>query len=410
MISVENIDKTFKLYKSPADRLKEIVLRRDFHKKYHALKNISFQVGAGETLGIVGQNGAGKSTILKILTGVLIPDSGQVSIDGKITGLLELGTGFNAEFSGIENIFLNGGYLGLSRREIEERFERIVDFTELEDFIEEPIKTYSSGMLMRLAFSVAIHADPSVFVIDEALSVGDAYFQQKCIRKIRDFKDNGGAIIFVSHDMNAVKVLCDKAILLKDGECIEEGKPEDIINIYNFLVAQRTKGEELTYKKQGENETSSYGNEKVVISTIQLQDENGNDSVIIQSGGIAQVRILLTAQESIDELTVGILIRDKFGQDIFGTNSFYLKRPLKVEKGKEYCVIYRFEELNLGAGKYSITVAAHSENEHTEKCYCWIDKSLIFEVVHASDYSFVGLSRLVPQLIIEELQRDVTSR
>jgi lipopolysaccharide transport system ATP-binding protein len=215
MISVKNISKTFKLYQAPSDRLKEILLRRCYHKNFQAVNNVSFEVQEGETLGIVGENGAGKSTILKLLTGILIPDTGSVHVSGKITGLLELGTGFNAEFSGIDNIIHNATYLGLSRSEIDKKLDTIIGFTELGEFIHEPIKTYSSGMVMRLAFSVAIHAEPRAFVVDEALSVGDAYFQQKCMKKIKDFKDNGGSIVFVSHDMNAVKVLCDQAILLE---------------------------------------------------------------------------------------------------------------------------------------------------------------------------------------------------
>ncbi|MCF8055251.1 MAG: ABC transporter ATP-binding protein [Desulfocapsa sp.] len=403
MISAQNISKTFKLYQSPSDRLKEIIFRRCYHKEYHALQNISFEVGEGETFGIVGQNGAGKSTLLKILTGVLIPDRGQVTVDGRITGLLELGTGFNNEFSGKENIFLNGGYLGLSHSEVEKRLERIVEFTELADFIDEPIKTYSSGMIMRLAFSIAIHADPSAFVIDEALSVGDAYFQQKCMRKIKEFKDSGGSIVFVSHSMNAVKVLCDRAMLLLDGACVEIGDPEPVINTYNYLVAKRTKGEELKFHASDTGE-SSYGNEKITINGVQLLDEQGNSVAVAQSGGPVQVKINLTAHETIAEITVGIAIRDKFGQDIFGTNSFYLNCPISVEEAKSYSVLYRFDEFNIGAGKYSITVAAHSEHEHTNECYNWIDKSLAFEVVQSGDYSFIGLSRLTPHLSIEDME------
>jgi len=235
MIKAENISKEFKLYHSPADRLKEIVLRRTLHRSFHALKGISFKVEEGETLGIVGQNGAGKSTLLKILTGVLLPDSGVVHVDGRITGLLELGTGFNSEFTGVQNIYLNGTLLGMSKEEINEKLETIVAFSELGDFIEEPLKTYSSGMIMRLAFSTAIHANPKAFVVDEALSVGDAYFQQKCMRKIKEFKNSGGSIVFVSHDMNAVKILCDRALLLDCGSAIEEGEPDKVINTYNFL-------------------------------------------------------------------------------------------------------------------------------------------------------------------------------
>ena len=196
MIKVEGISKKFKLYHSPADRLKEIIFRKQYHKDFVALDNISFEVGAGQTLGIIGQNGAGKSTLLKILSGIVIPDSGTIQIDGKVTGLLELGTGFNAEMTGLENIYMNGTLIGMTKDEIDRKKQTIIDFSELGEFINEPIKTYSSGMTMRLAFSIAIHADPTCFLVDEALSVGDAYFQQKCMRKIQEFRAERGIDCF----------------------------------------------------------------------------------------------------------------------------------------------------------------------------------------------------------------------
>jgi lipopolysaccharide transport system ATP-binding protein len=195
MIKVEGISKKFKLYHSPADRLKEIIFRKQYHKDFVALEDISFEIGSGETFGIIGQNGAGKSTLLKILSGIVIPDSGTIHVDGKVTGLLELGTGFNFEMTGLENIYMNGTLIGMSKEEIGRKRQDIIDFSELGDFINEPIKKYSSGMTMRLAFSIAIHADPTCFLVDEALSVGDAYFQQKCIRKIQEFRAGGGSIV-----------------------------------------------------------------------------------------------------------------------------------------------------------------------------------------------------------------------
>ena len=400
MISVKNISKTFKLYQTPSDRLKEIVLRRCYHKKFQAVKDVSFEVQEGETLGIVGENGAGKSTILKLLTGILIPDTGSVHIAGKITGLLELGTGFNAEFSGIDNIMHNATYLGLSRQEIDQRLDAIIAFTELKEFIHEPIKTYSSGMVMRLAFSVAIHADPKAFVVDEALSVGDAYFQQKCMQKIKDFKDNGGSIIFVSHDMNAVKVLCDQAILLKEGSVVEQGDPETIINTYNFLIAKRSKGEEIRY--QDEDPSSGYGNHKVIIDDVALIDENNNNSEIFMSGHPFKIAVRLTGQETMDNLTLGVLIRDKFGQDIYGTNSYYLKKQISIKQKETIIITYAFEEFNIGPGKYSITAAIHTGPTHVDECFHWMDKSAAFEVVSGDGHIFVGLARLTPDLHVEK--------
>ncbi|SDT84673.1 ABC transporter ATP-binding protein [Desulfobacula phenolica] len=399
MIAVKKISKTFKLYRKPSERLKEILLRRCYHKEFHAVNAVSFEVQEGETLGIVGENGAGKSTILKLLTGILIPDSGSIHISGKITGLLELGTGFNSEFSGIDNIIHNATYLGLSRREIDKKLDTIIGFTELGEFIHEPLKTYSSGMVMRLAFSVAIHAEPRAFVVDEALSVGDAYFQQKCMKKIKAFKDNGGSIVFVSHDMNAVKVLCDKAILLDHGTAVEYGEPEAIINRYNFFIAQRSRGEEISYRD--DLASSGYGNHKVMIDEVAVLDENNNASEILMSGHPVNIRVCFTGHVAMENLTLGIVIRDRFGQDIYGTNSFYLKTPISIKSGQTRYVTYAFKEFNLGAGKYSITAAIHTGPSHIDECVHWMDGCAVFEVVAGDGYFFTGLVRLTPDLNVQ---------
>jgi len=404
MIVVENISKTFKLYRKPSDRLKEIALRRCYHKEFHAVNHVSFKVEEGETLGIIGENGAGKSTILKLLTGILIPDRGSVHVTGKITGLLELGTGFNAEFSGIDNIIHNATYLGLSRQEIDKQLDVIIEFTELGDFIHEPIKTYSSGMVMRLAFSVAIHAQPKAFVVDEALSVGDAYFQQKCMRKIREFKDDGGSIVFVSHDMNAVKVLCDKAILLNHGTADEYGEPEAIINSYNYLIAQRSRsrgeGEKIKYRDN--LIASGYGNHKVMIDDVVMLDEKNNKSEILMSGHPVKISIRMTGHEAMDDLTLGIVIRDRFGQDIYGTNSYYLKRQIGIKQKQTLVASYDFKAFNLGPGKYTITAAIHTGASHIDECVHWMDGCAVFEVIPGDDQFFTGLVRLTPDLHVKK--------
>ena len=401
MIKAENLSKTFKLYNSPADRLKEIVMRRTYCNSFRALSRITFEVKAGETLGIIGQNGAGKSTLLKLLTGILLPDTGHIEIDGKITGLLELGTGFNMEFSGLQNIYLNGTLLGMSKEEIRRKIELIIDFTELGEFVHRPLKTYSSGMVMRLAFSIAIHADPKAFVVDEALSVGDAYFQQKCMQRIKQFKEQGGSIVFVSHDMNAVKVLCDSALLLDHGVVVEYGIPDDIINIYNFLLAKKSKGEEIQIQKYNSGETKAYGNFKVEITDVQLSNKTGINSDYFISGDPFAVSLALKSNENIDDLTVGILIRDRFGQDIFGTNTHHLNAPISLMKGEQCRVVYTIKELNLGSGKYTMTVAAHKSESHVQDCYQWIDIMKSFEVTSNNDFRFIGLSRLKPEVTVE---------
>ena len=401
MIKAKNISKEFKLYHSPADRLKEIVSRRTLHRSFHALKEISFKVEEGETLGIVGQNGAGKSTLLKILTGVLLPDSGVVHVDGRITGLLELGTGFNSEFTGVQNIYLNGTLLGMSKEEINEKLETIVAFSELGDFIEESLKTYSSGMVMRLAFSTAIHANPKAFVVDEALSVGDAYFQQKCMRKIREFKNSGGSIVFVSHDMNAVKILCDRALLLDHGAAVEDGDPDKVINTYNFLLARKSKGEEIRVSDSSEG-VKSYGNLKAEIIEVKMFNRYNEESEVFVSGEKCIIEIGLKANETVDDVTVGILIRDRFGQDIFGTNTYHLNVPVRLGAGEECRVRYVMDEFNLGPGKYTLSPAAHRDETHMGECYQWVDVLKTFEVVAGDDFHFVGFSRLKPRVQVDK--------
>lgn len=396
MIRVASVSKTFKRYGKPSERLKEILFRKPCHKRFTAVDQVSFEVKDGQTLGIVGQNGAGKSTLLKLLTGILIPDRGQIHITGRVTGLLELGTGFNPEFSGMDNIIHNATYLGLSRREINDRLDRIIAFTELGDFIHEPIKTYSSGMVMRLAFSVAIHAEPRAFVVDEALSVGDAYFQQKCMRKIQAFKEDGGSIVFVSHDMNAVKVLCDKALLLNRGRVDEYGDPETIINTYNFLIAQRNSGTGSAY---GETEKSrGYGNRKVTIEEVMMADERQQKSEVLISGRPAGVAVRIRASADVADLTLGMVIRDKLGQDMFGTNSHYLEKDIPIRSGQTKKLIFEFDAFNLGPGKYSLTVALHRGASHVDECFHWRDRGAVFEVVPGEGPAFAGLVRLTPEL------------
>lgn len=391
MIEVNSLSKVFRLYHNPKNRLKEIVFRKPYSREFTALKDINFTVSKGETLGIIGENGAGKSTLLKILAGILLPTKGHVSIKGHITGLLELGTGFNPEITGLKNIYMNGLLLGMSKEEIDRKLNSIIEFTELGSFIDEPIKTYSSGMLMRLAFSVSIHAEPQAFVVDEALAVGDAYFQQKCMNRIKEFRAGGGSIVFVSHDMNAVKVLCDRALLLKNGEVVEEGDPDVVINTYNFLLAKKSKSEELRFERV--EKKTSYGNFKAEITGIEFLNSYGADSRVFVSGEKVTTVVRLKANDDIDQVVVGILIRDRFGQDIFGTNTHHLQKITSMKKGEmvEYSYYYN---LNIGPGKYTLTSAVHRDDTHVNEGYHWCDNIIDFEVTGSKDYRFIGLSKL----------------
>ncbi len=400
MIRVVDLWKVFKLYRSPADRLKEILFRRTYHRNFEALKGVSFEVADGEVLGIIGPNGAGKSTLLKILTGVLLPDRGEIAVSGRITGLLELGTGFNAEMTGLENIFLNGTLLGMTREEIEEKIEEIMAFSELGEFVYEPLKTYSSGMIMRLAFAIAIHADPSCFVVDEALAVGDAYFQQKCLHRIKAFKEAGGTIVFVSHDLNAVKLLCDRALLLDQGTVVEEGEPEKVINLYNFLLAKRSRGEEVEISHYSA-ERCDYGDYTARIEAVRLLDPRGEQRTHLVSGEPIILEVEISAQQPLADLTLGFLFRDRFGQDIFGTNTFHLGVPLGLRAHERKRIQFLFDHFDLGPGLYTLTVALHQGETHLQRCFHWVDRALKFEVLPSSP-RFIGLVRLRPQVRLLE--------
>jgi lipopolysaccharide transport system ATP-binding protein len=361
MIKVEGISKKFKLYHSPADRLKEIIFRQQHHKDFIALDNISFEVGKGQILGIIGQNGAGKSTLLKILSGIVIPDSGTIRIDGKVTGLLELGTGFNAEMTGLENISMNGTLIGMTRDEIEQKKQAIIDFTELGDFINEPIKTYSSGMTMRLAFSIAIHADPICFLVDEALSVGDAYFQQKCMRKIQEFRESGGSIVFVSHDMNAVKTLCDSAIMLDHGRVIDSGETKDVVDFYQNMILKKMHRGDLPVQvekieKERKVTNSGISTGEVELVSFKIYNEKGEEISYIESEKKIKIVYEVKALRDLDQPHYGLMIRNNLGLSVFETNTYCMKiKTEKLSKG-ETAKIEWVMDFPLYTGTYSFSV------------------------------------------------------
>ena len=367
MIRVCGITKQFRLYHSPKDRLKEILFRKSYHRDFTALDNVSFEVGEGETLGIIGQNGAGKSTLLKILSGIIIPDSGIVEIDGRVTGLLELGTGFNPELTGMENIYMNGTFLGMSRDELDQKKQAIIDFTELGEFINEPIKTYSSGMLMRLGFSIAIHAEPKCFLVDEALSVGDAYFQQKCMRKIQEFRANGGSIVFVSHDMNAVIQLCDYAILLDQGKLISYGVPREITDLYISMICMKAhRGEKavtILNKSKKDVDHSNISTHEIEFISLNYYDINGKMVTHIHSEDEITISFSFRSLRLIEDPIFGILIRNRYGMSVFGTNTYLLKQKNDpIPPGNCYTVSYRMK-IPLQADDYLISVAIDNKGE-----------------------------------------------
>ena len=393
MIEAENVCKQFRLYRRPIDRVKERLFRRSFHHVHRALEDISFSVAPGKTLGIIGHNGAGKSTLLKLLNGVLLPDSGRIHAGGRITGLLELGTGFNVELSGLANIANNGLLIGMDRDEIAARRDDIIAFSELGDFIHEPLRTYSSGMVMRLGFAIAIHAQPDTFLVDEALAVGDAHFQQKCFRAIRAFREAGGSILLVSHDLNAIKRLSDQVLLLDHGRMFELGEPETVVNSYNFLVARQGDADVIMQtesKREGEDGTD-YGDGRAQIRSLSITGCASRASTV-SAGEATRIAVRYVVHEPLPELTVGILVRDRFGQDIFGTNTFQLGVLAPSEAGEwllEFAV-----DMAIAPGRYSLTVALHSQENHLDACHHWRDLGGGFEVAGVHGPRFSGICRL----------------
>nr|WP_248280651.1 ABC transporter ATP-binding protein [Aromatoleum aromaticum] len=369
-------------------------MRRPFHHDHQALADVSFEVPSGQTLGIIGHNGAGKSTLLKLLNGVLLPDAGQIETGGRITGLLELGTGFNHDLSGARNIDNNGLLIGMTQAEIDTERQSIIDFSELGNFIHEPLKTYSSGMVMRLAFAIAIHARPDTFLVDEALAVGDAHFQQKCYRRIRDFRAQGGSIVLVSHDLNAIKMLCDRTLLLDHGKVVEYGEPERVVNVYNYLVARQGEGNALLNGHAPGATHSEYGTGEAVIVGVGLIGADSGASTV-SSGERASCRLTYRIHRPLPDLTAGILLRDRFGQDIFGTNTRLLGHDLPCSPG-DWQIDFDLD-MDIAPGKYTLTAALHSEENHLETCYHWKDAAANFEIAGVRGPLYTGICRLRPQ-------------
>jgi lipopolysaccharide transport system ATP-binding protein len=372
------------------DRWKQS-LRPDFH----ALEGVSFQVARGECVGVIGVNGAGKSTLLQIIAGTLTPTGGRVITRGRIAALLELGAGFHPEFTGRENAVLNATILGLSRDEIAERMESIAAFAEIGDFLDKPLKTYSSGMAVRLAFSVATQVQPDILIVDEALSVGDAYFQHKSTRHMRELRDRGVSMLFVSHMGEIVKNLCDRALLLHRGHLVSEGPPGTVVDQYHGMLAQKeVEDSERALSSIRDRGLVRSGTRQAEFSQVELLDSSGRPRRAFRVGETAVLRCVLRLQEALPNPTVGFIIRDRLGNNIFGTNTHIHELPPVYPEAGERLEV-RFEmPLNLGAGHYAISVSAHAGATHYEGNYDWIDQILVFRVLKGGRHRFIGTSAL----------------
>jgi len=394
-LRVRNLGKAYKRYPHKWGRLAEWVGLGVRHELNWVLRDVSFDVAPGEAVAVVGSNGAGKSTLLKLVSGTIRPTTGGFEAGGRIAALLELGIGFHPAFTGRQNAFMAGNILGLPSQQIATLMGEIEAFAEIGEYIDQPVRTYSSGMQVRLAFSVATVLRPDILIVDEALSVGDAYFQHKSFDRIRRFRDQGTTLFFVSHDTGSVKTLCNRAMLLDQGVLLRDGSPDAVLDYYNGLIAvQRAEYEIRQVEGDSGRTVTRSGSAEVTITSADLLCE-GISTRAVRSGQPVVIRIHLRAHEPVAELTVGILIRDRLGNDVFGINTFHLDASSSnVAAGEAMAVDFAFAELNLGVGSYSVSTALHSGDTHLALNYDWWDRSLVFQVVPGARSGSIGVCSL----------------
>ena len=385
-ISVKGVEKIYKLYDKPSDRVKESlgIVKKTRHKKHYALKNVNMEIFQGECVGIIGTNGSGKSTILKIITGVLSPNSGEVTVNGRISALLELGAGFNMEYNGIENVYLNGMMIGFSEKEIDEKLQDILDFADIGDYVYQPVKTYSSGMFVRLAFAVAINIEPEILIVDEALSVGDVFFQAKCYHKFEEFKEMGKTIVFVSHDLSSISKYCDRVFLLNKGVMMGDGSPKEMIDAYKqVLVGQyvvpddaehtsllhdeeirrkaagsagKMTGREISPEQGINPELLEYGTGKAKIKEYGLTDRNGTRTTAVLKGQEYTIHMKVAFEEDCPAPIFAFTIKNIKGTEITGTNTMVERAFLKPVKAGEVKEIAFTQHMNLQGGEYLLSL------------------------------------------------------
>ncbi|HKE28016.1 MAG TPA: ABC transporter ATP-binding protein [Bryobacteraceae bacterium] len=378
MIHVQNVSKLYRLYRRPGDRLREMIPGSgELHTDFWALRDVEFAVEKGETLGLVGPNGCGKSTLLQIVSGILQPTLGRVVTRGRIAALLELGAGFNPEFTGRENVYLNGEIMGLSRAEISKAMPSIEAFAEIGEFIERPVKEYSSGMYVRLAFSTAIHVDPEILIVDEALAVGDAVFANRCVRKFHELRERKVTVLFVSHDLGLVKQISDRAILLLNGQMVSMGEPKDVINRYIGLVLEKQAPEA---RQQRVRASFRHGDGASEIRGVEILNAHGEPTASVASGEAITVRVRSRFYQAAEDPMVGILIRTRIGMDVYGTNTRIEQFSLgRMAAGDELEVDFHIE-CWLTPQQYTLTVATQNADGSSHD---WLDDAISFDVVDA---------------------------
>ena len=407
-IRVNNLTKAYKIYNKPIDRLKESFSKgKCYHKDFLAVDHVSFEVNKGETVGIIGKNGAGKSTLLKMITGVLTPTEGTIKLSGNVSALLELGAGFDSERTGIENIYLNGRIIGLSKKEIDESLNSILEFADIGDFIYQPIKTYSSGMLVRLAFAVAVNVKPEILIVDEALSVGDVRFQQKCYRKIREFKENG-TVLFVSHDTGAITSFCDRVIWLDDGKIYKTGEPREIIEEYlsymryDIKNADKTEAVQCVEKNQEAEETEdntytlAFGNRIAQFTKISLKNEKEQIVSQVEPGQRIVIEMEIMSEREISYPILGFNIKDILGNELVVSNTVFENCDMKpIYPNQMYRYQRRFRFPFFHAGDYPVDIALAEGTYQNHEQIHFVTDALIIKCVDSRLYQ-EGRGKYVP--------------
>jgi len=431
-ISVQGVSKCYRLYDAPAHRLAEALSlgRRRQHRLFWALRDVSFDVPIGTTMGIIGRNGSGKSTLLQIIAGTLVPTAGRVLIRGRVSALLELGAGFNAEFTGRENVFLNAALMGLSPQEVEERYDAIAGFAELGDFIDQPVKTYSSGMLVRLAFAVAVHLDPDVLIVDEALAVGDILFQHKCMQRIQALIRYGRTVLFVSHDVNTIKMLCDSAVLLDGGQILDMGAAERIARAYHRLMFQHDaatpppteaplaprpptsrvappEGEPACVFRAAPEFLeraghSRMGNGGASVVNVELRNLAGELIYYVEFNEEVLLDVHIEFHVAVSSAVIGYLIRNQNGLDVLGTNTFTEGIPVEDISAGERLMLRARLRMPIHPGGYTISPAVVDERNVERSDYLdWVDNALAFEVTKPRDRIMYAMFHVDQHLRIE---------
>lgn len=415
-IKAENITKVYKLYEKPSDRMKEALglSRKRKHKEHYALTDVDLTINKGETVGIIGTNGSGKSTILKIITGVLNPTKGDLVVNGRISALLELGAGFNMEYNGIENVYLNGTMMGFSEKEIDEKLQDILDFADIGDYVYQPCKTYSSGMFVRLAFAVAINIEPEILIVDEALSVGDVFFQAKCYHKFEEFKQAGKTIIFVSHDLSSIAKYCDRVVLLNKGVKLGEGSPKEMIDAYKKVLVgqyQIPESDENNLLDDAEinakvammgginPDVIEYGTGAAKITDYYITDKNGTVTTAVIKGGEWTLHYTVEFTEDIKAPIFAFTVKNIRGTEITGTNSMFEKAFLSgVKKGEKKKVTFT-QNMDLQGGEYLLSLGVTGYEDDKFQVYHRLYDVLNVTVV--SDKDTVGYYDMNSKVVVE---------